>query len=1211
MKRILAFALVLAVGLLTSCPETPNGDPDDPDDNPVNPVNPNQKATIVFDNTDGICAVTVYSSYLRGEESRLARIPAGRLSQEFEWLSGSMTFFYTYQINFKDISGLTIDYTPAIGNDQNQIRIDPNKKTVIPIPPLDDTLPSPDTLLSKDSYLLVQNDSYYSLQLLRGSSVITPNNISETLVNSGERALYTVAPGPTSNYKLQVSAASVSLPAGNFEAGHVYSFVYANGALSQGLEIAAKLENVAEFSPDKPVPQAPGAPVLSAQDGSIIVQWTAVADAESYEVYRSVNQNPPNLPVKTVYSNATVFTGLTNKTTYYVWIRAVDKNGASDFSPRAQGVPWPINDIPATPGSPMVIPGVNQLTVSWEECGGASSYEVHVSKELTAPSETAEATVTSEKTSAVITNLENNSLYFVWVRAVNKAGKSPYSTVEAGTPKIPTAAPAAPAIPVLTVGSRELAVSWQAVEFTAAYEVWFGTTDNAGSAVKYGGDITGGATEKTITGLSNETTYYVWIKAKNVAGTSGFSLPANAKPSAFAGVPETPDKPAVVSGNRELSISWQTAEGALLYEVWTGTSGNSAYAVKRGADLSGTSTALGDLNNGTTYYVWLKAKNDIGTSGFSPAASGIPSASTEPPAALENAPFITAGNGMLFLSWQAVEGASAYEIWAGTSSNSAAATKRGDDVSALSVEITDLNNETTYYVWVKAKNSKGTSGFSPAASGKPSLELAAADVIIELSAVNEWELVSQTAQTEAGTDTVFAVSGTYETYRWYLDGISVGTESSYTFNKPAGVYELVIVARNSAGEGRSGSCRVTVAQAQQQSSFYEMVFVPGGSFEMGKNLGTGGGSDVTPVHTVTLSGFYMGKYEVTQAQWQEVMGSLPSSLTSGTNYGRGDNYPVYYVTWYDALVFCNKLSITEGLSPVYRISGSTNPSAWGAVPTSNNSTWNAVEIVSGSNGYRLPTEAQWEYAAKGGNGSPGSNTYSGSNTAGDVAWYSANSGGTTHEVGTKAPNGLGIYDMSGNVWEWCWDWYGNYASGAQTDPTGASSGTNRMTRGGARIHSAGNEIRSVSRFEATPSALLNDFGFRLVRWDSTIVTTHKEVTVAMWDSRNDGWDTNAALRINVNGTDISSNVRIGNSPGYYTFTVNAGDVVTFYWVNGGSYDYECAFAVYYSADPPNPEFNPATGAAVDSARVLLYRQYRGSGAFGSGTLMGSFTVPQN
>ena len=231
-------------------------------------------------------------------------------------------------------------------------------------------------------------------------------------------------------------------------------------------------------------------------------------------------------------------------------------------------------------------------------------------------------------------------------------------------------------------------------------------------------------------------------------------------------------------------------------------------------------------------------------------------------------------------------------------------------------------------------------------------------------------------------------------------------------------------------------------------------------------------------HSVTLSGFYMGKYQVTQDQYQAVMENKPSFFSADPQAGEIQNKrPVKMVSWYDALVFCNKLSVMEGLSPAYSINGKTNPEDWGTVPTSNDATWNDVIIVAGSTGYRLPTEAQWEYACRAGT----TTAYNTGDTISDnTGWYSSNSESKTHDVGLKLANAWGLYDMHGNVWEWCWDWYGSYPSKAQTNPMGASSGVRRVKRGGSWRDSA-QGLRSAVRFIYYPNIRMYNLGFRLVR----------------------------------------------------------------------------------------------------------------------------------
>ena len=230
----------------------------------------------------------------------------------------------------------------------------------------------------------------------------------------------------------------------------------------------------------------------------------------------------------------------------------------------------------------------------------------------------------------------------------------------------------------------------------------------------------------------------------------------------------------------------------------------------------------------------------------------------------------------------------------------------------------------------------------------------------------------------------------------------------------------------------------------------KMIRVEPGSFMMGSENGS---SDEKPVHRVTLTKpYYLGETEVTQAQWRAVMGTTveeqrDKANTSWPLRGVGDNNPIYYVNWHEAITFCQKLN-DEGRAP----------RGWQ---------------------FTLPTEAQWEYAARGGNKSRGY-TYSGSNDVGDVAWYTSNSGDETHAVRQKGANELGLYDMSGNVYEWCLDWYGSgsYSSGAVTDPQGPDSGSSRVLRGGGWYNDA-RYCRSAARDLDDPDYRGSDYGFRL------------------------------------------------------------------------------------------------------------------------------------
>jgi len=227
------------------------------------------------------------------------------------------------------------------------------------------------------------------------------------------------------------------------------------------------------------------------------------------------------------------------------------------------------------------------------------------------------------------------------------------------------------------------------------------------------------------------------------------------------------------------------------------------------------------------------------------------------------------------------------------------------------------------------------------------------------------------------------------------------------------------------------------------------VRINGGTFTMGSPANDRKRNSDETQHQVTVSSFYMGKYEVTQKEYQEVMGTNPS-------YFKEDNLPVESVSWYDAVEYCNKRSQKEGLTPAYTVNGT-------------NVTWNR-----NANGYRLPTEAEWEYACRAG-------TTTAYNTGRTISKRQANYfGKKTSIVGSFASNAWGLHDMHGNVWEWCWDWYGSYSSAAQTDPMGASSGSYRVGRGGSWVNSAG-LVRSAYRDDPDPDYRIYSIGFRLAR----------------------------------------------------------------------------------------------------------------------------------
>lgn len=389
----------------------------------------------------------------------------------------------------------------------------------------------------------------------------------------------------------------------------------------------------------------------------------------------------------------------------------------------------------------------------------------------------------------------------------------------------------------------------------------------------------------------------------------------------------------------------------------------------------------------------------------------------------------------------------------------------GKAIGSFGKTVTGLNENTTYHVRAYAVNELGTaysedvifktlevtapvlSGVTMGAISNTFAEMSASVTSVGNGTLRDAGFVYSTNQYPTLDDQYITcgkitslniiVQGLIPETKYYVrayatneKGTSYGAETSFTTTKMVVNPYTTITVETSYG-----------------SVQFDMAKVDGGTFTMGAQSSSASQSnydkdaynDEKPVHSVTVSTFYMGKTEVTQQLWYVVMGSYPNVSSA---YGLGEDYPVYNVTYSQCEQFINKLNSLTGRT------------------------------------FRMPTEAEWEFAARGGNNSNGYK-YSGSGTVGTAAWYSGNSGNKMHPVAQKQANEVNLYDMSGNVWEWCSDWYGNYSMSSQVNPTGATSGPGRVIRGGG-YNDAATECRVSVRSNAVANSSFTTLGLRLV-----------------------------------------------------------------------------------------------------------------------------------
>ena len=565
-----------------------------------------------------------------------------------------------------------------------------------------------------------------------------------------------------------------------------------------------------------------------------------------------------------------------------------------------------------------------------------------------------------------------------------------------------------------------------------------------------------------ISGLTENTKYYVRAYATNEKGTA-YGEQKEFTTLSSEGLPTvTTNEVTDITTNSATSGGNVTSDGNASVTAkgicWS-TTPNPTVANEHTEDGTGTGSFVSymtGLNHGTKYYVRAYATNRAGT-----AYGEQKEFTTE---VNEELPIVTTNEITGITQTTATSGGNvtsdgnatvtARGVCWSTSQNptiSNSHTTDGNGTGSFTSNITGLTANTTYYVRAYATNEKGTSyGEEKSFTTLQNIELPTVTTT-NVSNITQTTATSGGNVTDDGNAVVTARGVCWSTSQnptisnsHTTDGNGTGSFTSNMTGLTANTtYYVRAYATNEKGTSYGEQRSFTTLEEDLENQVvnvngvsFKMIKVEGGTFQMGATSEQGSAAEIDeyPVHSVTLSDYYIGETEVTQELWEAVMGSNPSDFS-------GNQKPVEMVSWNDCKEFITNLNNLTGMN------------------------------------FRLPTEAEWEYAARGGNESQGYR-YSGSNTIDNVAWYYDNSGSETHNVKTKSPNELGIYDMSGNVIEWCEDWYGNYSSGSQTNPAGPSTGSNRVNRGGGWTSTAG--ICRVSRRNfSNPGSRYYNLGLRL------------------------------------------------------------------------------------------------------------------------------------
>lgn len=676
------------------------------------------------------------------------------------------------------------------------------------------------------------------------------------------------------------------------------------------------------------------------------------------------------------------------------------KSYAQDFINQVAGntMPFRVDAPQRVSASTAIVDDKLLVSVTWDKAKHAESYDVYRSSSSSGSYRKVATGVTSNSWNDE-SPLQGNNYYYIIANGHGLTSSAKYSDKVV---LFPFAAPSNVKA-ALVDDNFVIKLNWDAVDFAEQYTIY--RSSNSSSGFKQVAENVTNTTWTDESPMPGNNYYRVYaVGYGHISSASSTTDAVRYALDAPTGVAVELDE-----DNLVLNISWKAVNHAESYSVYRNGNSSGTFTLMAEDITANSWTDTAPLQGSNYYKIYA-----VGYGLTSPASvtTNMVKVNYTPDAPQNVSAVLDDENFNIVVSWDAVKHADSYIVYrSGSSTGTFTQVAEGIRTSTW-IDRSPL--EGMNYYRVVAVGHGLTSSQSNVSNGINYALDAPAKVKAVINANNGTVDVSWDAVSLAEHYTVYRSGSSTGEFAKVAENV---TATSWTDTAPLADRNYYKVQASGHGlESPMSSVAMVLKPLPNDGVItvngvqFKMIKVSGGTFQMGQSAD---GNNATPVHSVTLSDYYIGETEVTQELWQAVMGSNPSYF-SGAKRAK---CPVEEVSWNDCQTFITKLNALTGQD------------------------------------FRLPTEAEWEFAAKGGTQSKGY-TYSGSNTVGDVAWYTSNSGSQTHDVATKAPNELGLYDMSGNVWEWCQDWYGSYSSSAQTNPTGPSSGSHRVLRGGGWLNNA-------------------------------------------------------------------------------------------------------------------------------------------------------------